>query len=88
MLFSKTATSRQIDYALLALRISTGLSIAAHGYQKVFTFGIAGLTSGFVGMGIPMAGVAAPFIAYLEADRWISPGAGISDAPPGPATDV
>jgi len=55
MVFSKVATPRQIDLALLALRVSTGLTMAAHGYQKVFTYGIAGITSGFTGTGIPLA---------------------------------
>lgn len=66
MLFSKPATSRQLDLALLALRIFTGLAMAAHGYQKVFTFGIAGITAGFSGMGIPAPSLMAPFISYLE----------------------
>ena len=66
MLIAKVATPRQIDLALLALRVSTGLTLAAHGYQKVFTYGIAGVTGGFSAMGIPMATVAAPFVSYLE----------------------
>lgn len=32
MLIAKVATLRQIDLALLALRVSTGLTLAAHGY--------------------------------------------------------
>lgn len=66
MLFTKIATPRQVDLALLALRISTGLTMAAHGYQKVFTYGIGGVTGGFAGMGIPGATVAAPFVSFLE----------------------
>ncbi len=66
MFFAKTATTRQIDFALLALRLSAGLTMAAHGYQKVFSIGTDKLTSGFVSMGIPAASLAAPFVAYLE----------------------
>lgn len=66
MFFTKSATSRQIDFALLALRVSTGLTMAAHGYQKVFSIGTDKITSGFAGMGIPAASLAAPFVSYLE----------------------
>lgn len=66
MFLFKSGTPAQTSLGLLALRVITGLYMASHGYQKVFQFGIAGLTQGFQGMGIPMAGVAAPFIAFLE----------------------
>lgn len=38
----------------------------AHGAQKVFVFGLAGVTQGFAGMGLPMAGVIAPMVAFGE----------------------
>ena len=66
MIFSKPATSRQIDLAVLALRVMTGATMAAHGYQKVFTMGVSQLTGGFTSMGIPMASLSAPLVAYLE----------------------
>ena len=66
MLFSKSVTPRQVDLALLALRVGAGLSMAAHGYQKVFTYGFSGVAKSFEGMGIPMASVAGPAVAVLE----------------------
>lgn len=66
MFVTKSATARQIDFALLALRVSTGLTIAAHGYQKVFSIGTDKMASGFASMGIPAASLTAPFVSYLE----------------------
>ena len=54
------------DIALLVLRLATGFAFFMHGYQKVFTMGVGGITEGFTQMGIPLPGLAAPFISYLE----------------------
>lgn len=54
------------DLGLLVLRLAVGFSFFMHGYQKVFTNGIAGVTQGFTQMGIPLPGIAAPFISFLE----------------------
>ena len=59
-------TNRRIDAGLLILRLVVGGLFIAHGAQKIFVFGLAGVSSGFAHMGIPMAGVTAPFIALLE----------------------
>lgn len=64
-LFNST-TTRQLNLALLVLRIAAGLTMAAHGYQKVFQYGFAGVTASFAGMNIPMASVAAPLVSVLE----------------------
>lgn len=66
MFLFKSGTPAQISLGLLALRVITGLYMASHGYQKVFQFGFAGITQGFQGMGIPMAGIVAPAISILE----------------------
>lgn len=66
MFFTKTATPGQVNAALLILRVSTGLTMAAHGYQKVFVMGMEKMTGGFGSMGIPLPSVAAPFVSYLE----------------------
>lgn len=51
---------------LMVLRVALGAVFAAHGAQKLFTIGVAGLAEGFAGMGIPLAGVVAPTVALLE----------------------
>ncbi|OIH97646.1 DoxX family protein [Curtobacterium sp. MCBA15_001] len=50
---------------LTVLRVVLGVVFIAHGAQK-FAQGIPGVTSGFAGMGVPFAEVAAPLVAGLE----------------------
>src|SRR5690554_3629622 len=51
---------------LAILRIAIGIIFVAHGAQKLFEFGLAGVTGSFAEMGIPMAGVVAPGVSFLE----------------------
>lgn len=57
---------RNAELGLAVLRIAVGIVFAAHGAQKLFTYGIAGTTHAFAEMGIPLALVTAPLIALLE----------------------
>jgi putative oxidoreductase len=66
MISSDSAVSSRIGSALLVLRVVLGVIMAAHGYQKLFIFGFAGVTGGFAQMGIPMATLIAPCVSLLE----------------------
>jgi putative oxidoreductase len=59
-------TERNLDRALLVLRLVLGVIFIVHGYQKVFGYGISGVTESFTHMGIPLASVVAPFISVIE----------------------
>ena len=59
-------TNRQANVALTVLRVVAGATFIAHGAQKLFVFGLAGVSSGFAQMGIPAPEVMGPFIALVE----------------------
>ena len=56
---------KNLDRAALVLRIVLGAVFIAHGYQKVFGMGVLNVAGFFDTLGVPMAGIAGPFIAYL-----------------------
>lgn len=63
-LFSSTA--RQQSFGLAILRILTGVVFTAHGYQKLFGFGISGVQGMFTKMGVPLPMMTAPLVTCLE----------------------
>ncbi|MGP9538196.1 DoxX family protein [Brachybacterium sp. AOP43-C2-M15] len=54
------------DLGLLLARLVLGAIFAAHGYQKLFVFGPAGVSESFRGMGIPAPEITGPLIGGIE----------------------
>ncbi|MEG3616602.1 DoxX family protein [Isoptericola haloaureus] len=54
------------DALVLVARVAFGAVFVAHGWQKLFTYGIDGTAASFEQMGVPAAGAAAWFAALVE----------------------
>jgi putative oxidoreductase len=61
-----TPSAGQVNIGLLILRVIVGIVFVAHGAQKIFVWGIDGVTAGFAGMGVPAAAVVATLVAFGE----------------------
>lgn len=61
-----TISTVRTDIGLAILRVTTGAIFVAHGAQKLFVYGFAGVSGAFQGMGIPFPGIAGPLTGFVE----------------------
>ena len=66
MTTATTTTTRRTDVALTLIRLVLGVVFIAHGGQKLFVYGLDGVTGAFAQMGAPMPGVTGPLVAFGE----------------------
>ncbi len=57
---------RKREWGIAVLRIAAGIVFLAHGAQKLFVFGFAGVEASFAHLGIPMPAILGPFVTLLE----------------------
>lgn len=65
-MIQRHGTPSQVELGLAVLRIVTGIVFAMHGYQKFFMMGLDGTEGFFTQIGVPLPGIAAPFVATVE----------------------
>lgn len=64
-LFDSRPTQRQVDLALLVIRVVAGIIFMVHGWQKV-EMGIGNVAGFFGNVGAPLPSLTAPLVTALE----------------------
>lgn len=64
MLHPLSDTAR--DVVLLVGRVLLGVVLFAHGFQKLFGYGLIGVTASFTKMGVPLPAVSAGYASVVE----------------------
>jgi putative oxidoreductase len=59
-------TTNLQSWALTLIRLVVGVVFLAHGSQKLFSFGFAGVTAFFAKFGVPLPGISAPVVTLVE----------------------
>lgn len=60
------SASNRLDLALAVLRVVVGIVFLVHGGQKLFDFGLGGTVDMFGSMGVPLASITGPVVAFVE----------------------
>jgi putative oxidoreductase len=61
-----TSQVLRTDIGLAIVRVGAGAVFAAHGLQKLFIYGIPGVTGAFGQMGVPLPQIAGPLTGAVE----------------------
>jgi putative oxidoreductase len=57
---------QRMALALTLVRLVVGIVFVVHGAQKLFVFGLGGITGYFTQAGIPLPAIAAPVVTFVE----------------------
>lgn len=60
------AAPQRMALGLTILRVIVGIVFIVHGSQKLFVFGLHGVTQGFTQFGVPLPTLSAPVVTFVE----------------------